>query len=149
MGTRTALLVLLLMSLSAQIESERRSLRSVFGSIFVPGTQYESQNPDSENSVAKNPPQVPQTVASYSVTEKEFTALRIEYIKNQILKKLRLKEKPTIAFAELPKPVKEYDNLIPDQDDNMHSSYTDDFFGKTTQAIVFPYEGGTRSNVEN
>jgi TGF-beta receptor len=144
MGTRTALLVLLLMSLSAQIESERRSLRSVFGSIFVPGTQYESQNPDSENSVAKNPPQVPQTVASYSVTEKEFTALRIEYIKNQILKKLRLKEKPTIAFAELPKPVKEYDNLIPDQDDNMHSSYTDDFFGKTTQAIVFPYEDEAR-----
>lgn len=76
-----------------------------------------------------------------TISEEDFTALRIEYIKNQILKKLRLKEKPQITLADLPKPIKEYENLLPDQDMNLMSRYDDDFYGKTTQAIVLPYEG--------
>lgn len=130
---RGAVFVVLFLALAVGIESERRSLRSVFSAIFVPGTEYHQ----SENSVDEDS----QEAVAYSVSEKEFTALRIEYIKNQILKKLRLKEKPTVGIAKLPKLVKEYDNLIPDQDDSMHSSYSDDFYGKTTQAIIFPYEG--------
>lgn len=137
MGTKDVILVLFLTSLIVQIESGPRSLRSVFSEIFVP-----AENPSAENNIMKktNEVEVP-LVSPYSVSEKEFNALRIEYIKNQILKKLRLKEKPSIAFAELPQPLKENDNLIPDQDDNSLGGYSDDFYGKTTQAIIFPYEG--------
>lgn len=74
--------------------------------------------------------------------ESEITALRIEYIKNQILKKLRLKEKPsiTLPIAGLPKPVTENENLFPRQDQT-GAEYNDDYYGKTTQAIIFPHEG--------
>lgn len=75
------------------------------------------------------------------VTEEEFTALRIEYIKNQILKKLRLKKKPKISGAHLPKAVTENEALLPRSEDYAEGIYFDDFYGKTTQAIVFPYEG--------
>lgn len=79
--------------------------------------------------------------------EKEITALRIEYIKNQILKKLRLKEKPSVALpiAGLPKPVTEDENLFPRSQEDSASEYSDDYYGKTTQAIIFPHEGTTRS----
>ncbi|CAG9855086.1 unnamed protein product [Phyllotreta striolata] len=92
---------------------------------------------------------VPQTLAAhaekqdYKVIEDDFAKLRIEYIKNQILKKLRLKEKPTITPSELPKPIKEYENLLPTHDMGIQS-YSDDFYGKTTQAIIFPYEDEAR-----
>lgn len=130
----------------SQSVAEHRGLRSVFGAIFDyhPASHLTNENNPTENSndIVKDTeePPLPQT-AKASLTEKQFTALRIEYIKNQILKKLRLKHKPTISFANLPMPVKEYDNLIPDRDDHLQSSYSDDFYGKTTQAILFPYEG--------
>lgn len=129
-------LLLLVSLLVTQTAGGPRSLRAVFNGIFVPGTQYQET---SDNKVQES---VEKTLnEGYSVTENEFTALRIEYIKNQILKKLRLKEKPNIRITDLPKPVKEYENLIPNQDDNILSSYSDDFYGKTTQAIIFPFEG--------
>nr|XP_023024639.1 growth/differentiation factor 8-like [Leptinotarsa decemlineata] len=81
---------------------------------------------------------------NFSATENEFTKLRIEYIKNQILKKLRLKEKPNISVTDLPKPVKEYEHFLPSHDANIQSSFSDDFYGKTTQAIIFPYEDEAR-----
>lgn len=78
----------------------------------------------------------------YTITEEEFTALRIEYIKNQILKKLRLKKKPKIAMAHLPTAVIENEDLLPKPfDDQVETMFYDDFYGKTTQAIIFPYEG--------
>lgn len=101
---------------------------SVFGAFFS-----NNEKQIDENSVDNSRPEV-------SVAENEFTALRIEYIKNQILKKLRLKEKPTVSVGDLPIPVKEYENFLPD-DDLLQSSYSDDFYGKTTQAIIFPDEG--------
>lgn len=72
--------------------------------------------------------------------EEELTKLRIEYIKQQILKKLRLKEKPSITFpiAGLPKPVVEDERLFPRNQENLEN---DHYYGKTTQAIIFPYEG--------
>lgn len=82
------------------------------------------------------------TVPEYTITSEEFTALRIEYIKNQILKKLRLKEKPQVSMPQLPKPVKEIDSILSSiNDDDIDDGYSDDFYGKTTQAIIFPYEG--------
>lgn len=81
-------------------------------------------------------------VPEYSITPEEFTALRIEYIKNQILKKLRLKEKPQVSMPHLPKPVRENDSILPSMhDDEVNDGYSENFYGKTTQAIIFPYEG--------
>ncbi|XP_028139715.1 growth/differentiation factor 8 [Diabrotica virgifera virgifera] len=109
---------------------------SVFGVFF--------SNTNTKNEIQDNSVPEKDAKSDYSVIEDEFTKLRIEYIKNQILKKLRLKEKPTITISELPKPVKEYENLLPSQDMNLQSSYSDDFYGKTTQAIIFPYEDKAR-----
>lgn len=82
--------------------------------------------------------------------QKEITALRIEYIKNQILKKLRLKEKPSISLpiSGLPKPVTENENLFPKTQDQS-DEYNDDYYGKTTQAIIFPHEGMFPPDVQN
>lgn len=83
--------------------------------------------------------------AGYTVSEEEFTALRIEYIKNQILKKLRLKKKPKVTMSHLPKAVSEHEVLLPKSyEDYVETTYFDDFYGRTTQAIVFPYEGKDR-----
>nr|CAH7750569.1 unnamed protein product [Callosobruchus chinensis] len=71
----------------------------------------------------------------------EFTTIRIEYIKNQILKKLRLKEKPTISRGDLPKPVIAYGHLLPSDQDMDSQTYSEDFYGKTMQAIIFPFQG--------
>ncbi|XP_030756134.1 growth/differentiation factor 8-like [Sitophilus oryzae] len=116
----------------------------IFGAIFkLPSfhlTDTDDELPPIENSVDEDYEAEPFAALS----EQEFTALRIEYIKNQILKKLRLKEKPQITLADLPKPVKESENLFPDQDRNFLSNYDDDFYGKTTQAVVLPYEDEAR-----
>lgn len=138
--TTSVITIILLTILLQRVRSEQESLRSVFDryDYQVPGTEGEIP---AENSIVE-PPQI---AAEYSVTEQELTALRIEYIKNQILKKLRLKQKPTIAFANLPRPVREYGNLIPEHEDHLRSSYSDDFYGKTTQAFIFPYEGTEHS----
>ncbi|KAG5860817.1 hypothetical protein JTB14_038118 [Gonioctena quinquepunctata] len=72
----------------------------------VPSIYGESLSSNTnENDIQEN------SVPNFSVTENEFTKFRIEYIKNQILKKLRLKEKPNIALTGLPKPVKEYEHF--------------------------------------
>lgn len=85
--------------------------------------------------------------AGYTVSEEEFTALRIEYIKNQILKKLRLKKKPKVTMSHLPKAVSEHEVLLPKSyEDYVETTYFDDFYGRTTQAIVFPYEGKDRED---
>ncbi|XP_019765468.2 bone morphogenetic protein 2 [Dendroctonus ponderosae] len=120
------------------------SVRYVAGGIF-PSSFYfrsvtQSEIPQ-ENSVDSEIDD-PDTVGT--ISEADFTALRIEYIKNQILKKLRLKEKPQITIADLPKPIKENENLLPNQDTNFFSRYDDDFYGKTTQAVVLPYEDEAR-----
>lgn len=124
-------------------------IRSVFGAIFDSSSPSEVVSPPSPPSnklclgctqkfteVSQNEQQ-----ERYTVTEEELTALRIEYIKNQILKKLRLKEKPTVSMKNLPKPVTEDESFLPKNDDDSYPSPLDDFYGKTTQVIVFPYKG--------
>ncbi|XP_018322728.1 inhibin beta A chain [Agrilus planipennis] len=76
----------------------------------------------------------------YTITEEQLTAIRIEYIKNQILRKLRLKHKPSVSKAFLPKLVIESNSILPKVQDDSSNLYFDDFYGKTTQAVVFPYE---------
>ncbi|CAH0562007.1 unnamed protein product [Brassicogethes aeneus] len=112
-----------------------REVRSIFGFEYKLPSIISSNHEDmeeSENSVMEDP------TVPYTVSEQEFTALRIEYIKNQILKKLRLKEKPTTTIENLPLPLRENYSLLPETDENFFSP--DEFYAKTTQAIVFPYE---------
>lgn len=149
---RCALVVLIIMFLAiAEPGPGRRHLRSVLGAVFdsrpppaaetVTGTTSCQGCSKKITVVDENRNYVPGT-GGYTITEEEFTALRIEYIKNQILKKLRLKRKPKIAIAHLPTAVIENEDLLPKPfDDQLETIYHDDFYGKTTQAIIFPYEG--------
>lgn len=150
-------LVLVCVTASAR---DHRHLRSVLGSLFEPKPPTIATETTVTGSkgcegcskkitvVDDNKNYAPGT-AGYTVTEEEFTALRIEYIKNQILKKLRLKKKPKITGAHLPKAVTENEALLPRSDEFVETNYFDDFYGKTTQAIVFPYEGKTSDPVQS
>lgn len=78
------------------------------------------------------------------MTEEELTALRIEYVKNQILKKLKLTERPQVSvslISGLPKPVAEGATFLSDSDDDSITGIPDEFYGKTTQKILFPQLG--------
>ncbi|KAF7268463.1 growth/differentiation factor 8-like [Rhynchophorus ferrugineus] len=112
----------------------------VFGAIFKLPSFHLMRNSDEESSLENSVDEEYENEPYSALSEEEFTALRIEYIKNQILKKLRLKEKPQIQLSDLPQPLKESENLFPDQDMDFISTYDDDFYGKTTQAVVLPYE---------
>ena len=74
--------------------------------------------------------------------ESEITALRIELVKQQILKKLRLKEPPSVSkpFSTLPKPLS--NGAVLHKTNNPESNTdADDFYGTTDQVILFPQEG--------
>lgn len=73
-----------------------------------------------------------------------LTELRVEYVKQQILKKLRLSKPPevSISISTLPKPlinghVLELRPGEPLEPENQAES----FYGKTDQIVVFPNEG--------
>lgn len=75
------------------------------------------------------------------MTEEQLTELRIKYVKNQILKKLKLSEKPQVSISSLPKPVAEGATIRLDSEENELSGIQDDFYAKTTQKIIFPEIG--------
>ncbi|XP_021937532.1 growth/differentiation factor 8 [Zootermopsis nevadensis] len=75
----------------------------------------------------------------------EITALRIEIIKQQILKKLRLKEPPSVSMplSTLPKPLS--NGTVLHKSNKLESDADmDDFYGTTDQVILFPQEDGVR-----
>lgn len=71
------------------------------------------------------------------MTEKELTKLRIEYVKNQILKKLRMTERPNVSVANLPKPVAEGSMIFPEDEEEQQHNAFEQFYGRTTQKIIF------------
>lgn len=83
--------------------------------------------------------------------EYELTKLRIEYIKNEILNKLRLHERPPKKdmVDELPEPIQDgYNEGHEDIDDNQNSisnvrnvNAFEEYFAKTTQKIIFLTQG--------
>lgn len=73
------------------------------------------------------------------MTEEELTALRIEFVKNQILKKLRLTERPNVSIKDLPKPITE--RLVPEQETENVNRQVEDYYGKTTKKFIFLQEG--------
>lgn len=75
------------------------------------------------------------------MTEEELTNLRIEYVKNQILKKLRLTKRPQVSASNIPKPVAEGATIHQENAQEQIKRAPDEFYGKTTQKIVFPELG--------
>lgn len=73
-----------------------------------------------------------------TMSEDEVTALRIEFVKNQILKKLRLSERPQVSAADLPRPITEGIIPIPEEVVNRQS---EDYYAKTTKKFIFLQEG--------
>jgi hypothetical protein len=98
---------------------------------------------DDDESIKKvNCPKCKQN--SVKISENELANLRIEYVKNQILHKLRLTERPEpISKDELPEPVQEGYAIssIGDINTDFLNRHLDDYFAKTTQKIIFLTKG--------
>lgn len=75
------------------------------------------------------------------MSEEELKKLRIEYVKNQILRKLRLTERPNVSASNIPRPVAEGATINVDGEDEFQQRRSDDYFAKTTQKIIFPHLG--------
>lgn len=75
------------------------------------------------------------------MTEQELTELRIEYVKKQILRKLKLKERPQVSVSSIPKPVAEGATIQYDDSDDIQQRVSEEFYAKTTQKIIFPQLG--------
>lgn len=71
------------------------------------------------------------------MTEEQLTKLRIEYVKNQILKKLRMTERPNVSATNLPLPVAEGSMIDPEDEEEQQNNAFAQFYGKTTQKIIF------------
>lgn len=121
---------LVLLLLADNILTASGGVSSAFGALFL--RNYDNKQIE-ENSVDD-------TQNEISAAENKINALRIEYIKSQILKKLRLKERPVISVGDLPKPLKDdVEGIFPGQDEDI--SNINEYYGKIQQVVVFPYEG--------
>lgn len=78
-----------------------------------------------------------------SLSEKQLTTLRVELIKQQILKKLRLRTAPqsSMSRSTLPSPLSNGTILHSVAHFLNPSKDIDDFYGKTDQVILFPKGG--------
>lgn len=78
--------------------------------------------------------------ANGDLSVSELTDVRIEFVKQQILKKLRLSKKPAVALPvnSLPMPVAQGQTLSDRVD---KPPEFDDYYGRTEQKIIFPVEG--------
>lgn len=72
------------------------------------------------------------------MTEEQLTKLRIEYVKNQILKKLRMTKRPNVSATNLPRPIAEGSMInAEDEEEQQQNNAFEQFYGKTTQKIIF------------
>ncbi|RVE44930.1 hypothetical protein evm_010429 [Chilo suppressalis] len=79
--------------------------------------------------------------ASGDLTVAELTEARLAFVKQQILKKLRLSKKPVVGLPvnSLPMPVAQGQTL---NEGTEKPPEFDDYYGRTEQKIIFPVEGG-------
>ncbi|XP_016991277.1 growth/differentiation factor 8 isoform X2 [Drosophila rhopaloa] len=69
------------------------------------------------------------------ITEEQLTHLRIEFVKQQILEKLRLKESPKVSAVELPKPI--FDGMtLSHPDDSTKNKDLDDYYARTSKKFI-------------
>ncbi|XP_014095405.1 growth/differentiation factor 8 [Bactrocera oleae] len=71
------------------------------------------------------------------ISEEELTLLRIEYVKQQILEKLRLKERPNVSAVSLPKPIYEGTTIDEEEDDGAKNKEVDDYYARTSKKFIF------------
>ncbi|XP_017477017.1 PREDICTED: inhibin beta B chain [Rhagoletis zephyria] len=71
------------------------------------------------------------------ISEEELTQLRIEYVKQQILEKLRLKERPNVSAVGLPKPIYEGTTIEEEEDDSAKNKDLDDYYARTSKKFIF------------
>ncbi|GBP04880.1 hypothetical protein EVAR_3774_1 [Eumeta japonica] len=78
--------------------------------------------------------------ANAALSVMELTEARIEFVKQLILKKLRLSKKPDLAVPvnSLPIPVAQGQTLSPSPE---RPAEFDNYYGRTEQKIIFPVEG--------
>lgn len=69
------------------------------------------------------------------VSEEELTRLRIEFVKRQILEKLRLKDKPNVSASGMPKPI--YEETTIHQDEPTKSKDLDDYYARASKKFIF------------
>ncbi|KAH8274122.1 hypothetical protein KR044_011422 [Drosophila immigrans] len=77
------------------------------------------------------------------ITEEELRRLRIEFVKQQILEKLRLKESPNVSAAELPRPIFEGVTLTQSDEASKNKDY-DDYYARTNQKFILLQRGESR-----
>ncbi|XP_016954975.1 inhibin beta A chain [Drosophila biarmipes] len=69
------------------------------------------------------------------ITEEQLTHLRIEFVKQQILEKLRLKESPKVSAMDLPKPI--FDGMtFSHPDDSTKNKDLDDYYARTSKKFI-------------
>nr|CAD7400754.1 unnamed protein product [Timema cristinae] len=121
---------------SSSVAPEQRlgQLAAAWSALFETPT---TDNPNKCQGCGERRAAVEDTMAS-----SQLTAMRIEYIKQQILKKLRLKEPPTISrpLSSLPKPLATGTVLSKTRGVPTVNKDVDDFYGRTDQVIIFPKE---------
>nr|CAD7429140.1 unnamed protein product [Timema monikensis] len=121
---------------SSSVAPEQRlgQLATAWSALFETPT---TDNPNKCQGCGERRAAVEDTMAS-----SQLTAMRIEYIKQQILKKLRLKEPPTISrpLSSLPKPLATGTVLSKTRGVPTVNKDVDDFYGRTDQVIIFPKE---------
>lgn len=99
-----------------------------------------SDHNESIKKVAANCPKCKQN--SVKMSENELANLRIEYVKNQILHKLRMTERPApVPKDELPEPLQEGYAIQGDENADYLNRHLDDYYAKTTQKIIFLSRG--------
>lgn len=78
--------------------------------------------------------------ANSDMSVSELTEARLEFVKQLILKKLRLSKKPSVAVPvnSLPMPVAQGQTLSEGTDKPQDF---DNYYGRTEQKIIFPVEG--------
>lgn len=103
-------------------------------------SDFEQSDDESIKKVAANCPKCKQN--SVKMSEHELANLRIEYVKNQILHKLRMTERPApVSKDELPEPIQEGYAIQNDDDTDYLNRHLDDYYAKTTQKIIFLSRG--------
>ncbi|XP_071440250.1 inhibin beta B chain [Hetaerina americana] len=141
------LLLLLVMSPGTRApRSHHQQLAETWSSIFAsPGGGHPEPRPEEEGPW---PPEEARPCAGCaerkaalerSSAVSELAALRIELIKQQILRKLRLKQPPSVARGVLPRPLSGAGSGLLRGGAQPRSG--EDYYGKTEQVILFPERG--------
>lgn len=118
-------------------------LNTVWSTFYPPKPEIDGNSNEECSDCTRN-----RLVATSSIDRDPImTELRVEYVKQQILKKLRLEKPPevSISLSTLPKPlinghVLELRPGAPLEPEKQAES----FYGKTDQIVVFPNEGKPR-----